>query len=142
MNSWTRHHPTPLRVAAIAALVGVTTLAACGDDESAQDRYCEAGDDLESSIAALVGLDLLAEGTSGLEGAVDDVRADVEEMRESADDAVADDVAALDESIDDLNDALGAVGDDLSEANVDAFVAAIGDVQAAFGAVGDTLADC
>ena len=50
-------------------------LAACSDDDgqSAQERYCEAGEALESSVTALVELDLVAEGTNGVESAVEEV---------------------------------------------------------------------
>ncbi len=50
-----------IRRLAAAACLGVLALGACGsDEESAQDRYCQAGDDLKSSLASLVDLDLIA----------------------------------------------------------------------------------
>lgn len=133
---------TALRTVAVAALLGVALLAGCGDDESAQDRYCEAGAALESSVAALFEVDVIAEGTDGVRAAVDAVQDDVEELAESARDATADDVDALDSAVGDLNDAIAAAGEQLTEENATAVVDAIGAVQQAWNRVSDTLSDC
>ena len=94
------------RSAAILLTAGlaVAGIAGCGSDDepSAQEKYCEAGDSLRSSVDALVGLDLVAEGTDGLNSAVDAVKGDVEELRDAASDAAADDVSVLEQSVDDL----------------------------------------
>lgn len=125
-----------------AAVLAIATLAGCGDDESAQDRYCEAGESLESSISALFSVNVISDGTSGVSEALDAVRGDVEELVDSASDATSGDVDALNDAVDGLNDAVGTAGDDLSEENVNGVVDAIDGVRAAFGSVTETLSDC
>lgn len=117
-------------------------LASCGDDESAQDRYCEAGESLESSVRSLGQVDLVAEGTSGLNDVVDQVRDDVDELLDAASDAAADDVEALQQSLESLQGAITALGGDLTRDNASAVGDAIDDVVAAAQAVFGTLSDC
>lgn len=117
-------------------------LAACGDDESAQDRYCAAGEELGSSLGALTDLDLIAEGTSGLESAVQQVQDDVSELRDAATDATSDDVDALNDAIGTLESASSDLGGDLTSENAAAVSTAIQGVASAAGAVFDTLGDC
>lgn len=65
----------PVRAAhstlAVRAAIAIALLApGCSDDDtSAQERYCEAGESLESSVSTLADLDLAAGGTNGLESA-------------------------------------------------------------------------
>ena len=118
--------------------------AACSDDDdkSAQERYCEAGASLESSVNALSNVDVIAEGANGMETAVDAVEDDANELRDSATDAAADEVDALNDALGDLGDALGAAGDDLTSDNATAVVDAIGGVQTAANGVYATPSDC
>ena len=129
------------------ALAGAVALsaAACSDDDddkSAQERYCEAGASLESSVNALSNVDVIAEGANGVDTAVDGVKDDVNELRDSATDAAADEVDALNDALSDLGDALGAAGDDLTSDNATDVVDAIGAVQTAANGVYATLSDC
>lgn len=128
------------------ALAGAMALCAVAcsddDDQSAQERYCEAGASLESSVNELLNLDVIAEGTSGVETAVDAVEEDVDELRDSATDAAADEVDALSNALSDLGDALSAAGGELTSDNATAVVDAIGAVQAASTDVYATLTDC
>ena len=128
------------------ALAGAMALCAVAcsddDDQSAQERYCEAGASLESSVNELLNLDVIAEGTSGVETAVDAVEEDVDELRDSATDAAADEVDALSNALSDLGDALSAAGGELTSDNATAVVDAIGAVQAAATDVYATLTDC
>jgi hypothetical protein len=139
-----RTHSVGARLGAMVAVlvVGTAALAACGDDESAQDDYCAAGEALQSSLASLAELDLVAAGTDGLEAAVGEVRDDLADLRSSASDAVADDVEVLDASIADLDTALSNLGGDITSENATAVGTAIEDVRAAASGVIDTLADC
>jgi archaellum component FlaC len=127
-----------------AALVGGLSLAACGsdDDQSAQEKYCEAGQSLESSAAALLDLDLITQGTSGLEDAVDEVEKDVDALRDSATEAAADEVDALEQSVKDLDSALSDVSGDISTDNVAALQTAVQSVATAFQGLNSTLTDC
>ena len=133
-----------VRVGAAVMLVAAVVAAGCGsdDDESAQDRYCAAGASFESSLDELAGLDLVAEGTDGLNAAVDQVQSDLDDLRDSASDAAADEVSALEEAVDDLTDAISTLGGDLTSDNASAVGTAIDNVSAAAQSVLDTLSDC
>ena len=134
------------RSAAILLTAGlaVAGIAGCGSDDepSAQEKYCEAGDSLQSSGDALVGLDLVAEGTDGLDSAVDAVKGDVEELRDAASDAAADDVSVLEQSVDDLEGALSDLGGEITSENAAAVSTTVQNVGSAAQAVYGTLTDC
>ena len=125
-------------------LVGVVVAAGCGsdDDESAQDRYCAAGESLESSLDELASLDLVAAGTDGLTAAVDEVHSDLDELRDAASDAAADEVGALEQAVDGLDEAISTLGGDLTSDNATAVGTAIDNVSAAAQSVRSTLSDC
>ena len=142
----TATEPTPRRSRAlfVGTVLGLVALAGCGDDDdaSAQEEYCAAGESLESSVAALANLDLIAGGTDSLSAAVDTVQDDVNELRDSASDAAADDVDALEQSVDDLESALADFVGEISTENTSALATAIQNVGAAAQAVYGTLTDC
>lgn len=128
---------------AVVACLGVLALGACGsDEESAQDRYCQAGAGLKSSLASLMDLDLLASGTDGLNEAIEQVSDDVDALRDSASDAAADDVEALEDSLDGLRGSISTLGGDVSSDNVTAVRDAISAVSASAQAVTSTLSGC
>jgi hypothetical protein len=133
----------PMRLMLMAGLA-IAAIAGCGDDDdkSAQEKYCEAGASLEASVDALLDLDLVAEGTDGLESALGAVETNVNELGETATDAAADDVNALQQSIDGLEGAVSDLGAEISSENV-------AGIQSALQGVGDdaqsvltTLSDC
>lgn len=128
--------------AALLLAVGAAALVGCGDDESAQDRYCDAGQSLDESLSALFELDVIAEGTNGLRSALEDVGNDLTALRDSASDAAADEVDALNDAVEALGGAVDAAGDSLSSDSAADVVDAIGEVRSAFAAIGSTLADC
>lgn len=131
------------RGTALAMIIGLVALSGCGDDEeSAQDRYCTAGESLRSSIESIATLDLLSEGTDGLDSALEQVEDDLDELLDSAGATTEDEVATLNESVDGLEDAVAALGGDLTSQNVAAIVTAIEDVGNAAQGVFATLADC
>lgn len=130
------------RAALVATILGVVALAGCGDDETAQERYCNAGESLATSLSALTSLDLIAEGTDGLESAVDQVQDDLDDLQDAASDAAADEVDALDQAVDALDSAISDLGGDLTADNASAVGAAIGEVSTAAQAVLGTLSDC
>ena len=127
-----------------AAGLAMAVVAGCGDDDekSAQETYCEAGESLEASVTALASLDLVAEGTDGLESAIGDVESDVNELSDSATDAAADDVAALEQSVDDLDSALSDLGGQITSENATAVGTAVQAVGAAAQGVYATVSDC
>lgn len=134
-----------VRVGAFCVVLAIGGLAACSDDDnelSAQEQYCSAGESLESSVNSLVNLDVVAEGTNGVETALTQLADDVEQLREAADDAAADDVEALESALDDLESALSAVSGELSPENATAVLDAVSAVTTTGAAVYDTLTDC
>ena len=143
-NGKVRTRRRSVRVGAVAMLASVLVVAGCGsdDDESAQDQYCAAGESLETSLDELADLDLVAEGTDGVTAAVDQVQSDLDDLRDSASDAAADEVGALEQAVDGLNDAISTLGGDLTSDNASAVGSAIEDVAAAAQSVLDTLSDC
>jgi len=139
--------PTPRprrhRTLVVGTVLGLVALAGCGDDEpSAQEQYCEAGESLESSVAALANLDLIAGGTDSLTAATDSVKDDLSELSDTASDAAADDVDALKQSVDDLSSAISDLGGEISTENASAVAAAVANVGTAAQAVYATLSDC
>lgn len=135
-----------LRVSTLA-VVGVMGLAlataGCGDDDkSSQETYCEAGESLESSVAALVNLDLIAEGTDGLNAALDSVEGDLEELRDAASDAAADEVDALRGSVEELESSISTLGGEITLENVSALGTAVENVATSAQGVYTTLTDC
>ncbi|MGI9643030.1 MAG: hypothetical protein ACR2N9_09625 [Acidimicrobiia bacterium] len=117
----------------------------CGDDDdgqSAQEKYCEAGQSLESSVNALTDLDLVAEGTDSLESAIDTIADEVDALQDAAADAAEDEVDALEDALDELDDAFSDLGDDISTDNVGALQTAIQGVSTAAQGVYGTLTDC
>jgi uncharacterized phage infection (PIP) family protein YhgE len=128
------------RVAAVA--VAMTALAACGDDQSAQDRYCEAGEALRTDILALQDLDLIGEGVDGLESALNTIDDDLEALRDAARESAADEVEALESAVADVESAVTQLGEQLSTDNVSTLVDAIGAVGSAAQDVYATLSDC
>jgi hypothetical protein len=133
------------RSATILVAAGLAVaMTACGSDDepSAQEQYCEAGESLETSVDSLINLDLLAEGTDGLESAVDDVKGDVSELRDTATDASSDDVSALEQSVDDLGSAVSDLGGEITSVNVETVSIAAQNVGTAAQAVYGTLSDC
>ena len=139
----TNHTGHGIRRLLAVACLGVLALGACGsDEESTQDQYCQAGDDLKSSLASLVDLDLIASGTDGLNEAIDQIGDDVDALRDNASDAAADDVAALEAAVDALGESVSSLGGDLSTDNLTAVRDAIAEVSASAQAVISTLSDC
>ncbi len=131
----------------VAAGIGVVLLAGCGSDddsdgESAQEKYCQAGSSLEESVTALADVDLLAEGTDGLESALDAVDDDLNTLGDTASDAAADEVDALEQSVDDLQSAISDLGGEISSENVSSLTTAVQSVGTAAQGVYGTLSDC
>ncbi len=118
--------------------------AACGDsdEQSSQDKYCEAGDSARASLDALLDVDLIATGTDGVQEAFDALVDDVDELRSSASDAAKADVEALEAAIEDGKDALSDAGEDLTTENISSLVTALADIETSAVAVFATLSDC
>ena len=141
----TRRFRGGLRSAALVTVLGAAVLTACGSDdnaEDAQDAYCDAGDAVRSSLASLTDLNLVAEGTDGLNSAVDEVRDDLNELRDTATDAAADEVSALDDSVEALKEAISGLSGGVSTDDAAALGTAIQSIGTAAQDVYGTLSDC
>jgi len=125
------------------SVITVGGLAACSSDEqSAQEQYCEAGAALESNVDALLSVDVLSEGTDGVESALKAVEDSFDDLRDSGSDAASEATDAFDDALDELENALSDVGDDLTTENAAAVLGAIGSVQSSAADVYSTLSDC
>ena len=137
-----RRLPALLAVGALALAAGCSDDEEAGEATSSQEAYCAAGDELRASMSSLVDLDVLAEGTNGIQDAASTVANDLDELRAAADDAAADEVATLQEAVEDVTDALSELGNDLTVDNAGAVIDAIENAASAANAVFDTLSDC
>jgi len=125
--------------AAVAACLSLG-IAACGSDEpSAQEAFCEAGDSLQTDINALADLDLISEGTAGLEERFTTITADLDQLRESGSDVASDEISALETAVDDFGAALDALGDDISVEGAKAAGTALTGIATAASGVFDKL---
>ena len=101
--------------ASSAVLLAATTLLAvsCGDDDGDSNTasVCESRDELRTSVTALGDVDILSDGTNGLEAAADDVRSALDGLGQSAEDEFGDEVDAVQAALGDLGDALRSFGD-------------------------------
>jgi len=119
-------------------------VAACDDDDdssttSAEEAYCQDVDTLTADVNSLASLDVVAEGTDGIESAVSAVQTDVDSLKDSAGDVAGDEVDALDSALSDLDDALEAAGDDLTAENSSDVVSAIENTASAAQTLETTL---
>jgi len=115
-------------------LATLALLVACGDDESADDKVCDAREDLDENVRELSDV-----GTStsvdDLEDTVGDIREDLSELGDANQER-------LQPQVDDLRDALGSTlsdlpsSDSLSDA-LDSVESAVGNVTDAAGELSD-----
>jgi len=131
-----------LRSAALVTALGAAALTACGSDENAQDAYCDAGESVRSSLGSLTDLNIVAEGTDGLNSAVGEVRDDLNELSDAATDAAADEVDALGDSVEALEQAISDLGGGVSTDDAAALGVAIQGIGTAAQDVYATLSDC
>lgn len=100
--------------AAVAACLSLG-VAACGSDEpTAEEDFCAAGDSLQTNINALADLDLVSEGTNGLQERFSTIKADLDQLSESGSDVASEEIAALKTAVDDFGAAVDALGDNIS----------------------------
>lgn len=136
---------TPSRTVAVSvvgAVLAVGSLAACGsdsDDESAEDKFCAAGDSLRSNISGIADIDIVSGGTDAITEQVSAIQTDVDELRESGADVAADEVSALQTAIDELDSALSDLGGDISVESAQAVGNAVGSVVTSAGDVIERL---
>ena len=122
--------------AGVLACIGL--LGACGSDD-AEQSYCQAGDDLRSSISGLTDVNIVSDGTSALGEQVDSIESDINALRESGADAASDEIDALDDAVEQLDTVLGDLGSEVSADGAKAAIEAVGSVTGAAGDVIDKL---
>jgi hypothetical protein len=129
----------PQRLAAVLLAVAVGSgLVACSSDDSSSASTCKALQDVAASLRAFGDLNVVDEGASGIESAVDDVRSAVQQARDDASDQFADDFDALDSAIADLQ---SAVSDGRGDQSVGEWLSALGDDAGAVADAGRQLRD-
>lgn len=132
----TSHRVLATSVAACLSL-GV---AACGSDEpTAEEKFCEAGDSLQTDINALATLDIISEGADGLEERFSTIKADLDKLRDSGSDVASDEISALQTAVDDFGAAIDALGDDISVEGARTAGTALTGITAAANGVFDKL---
>ncbi len=115
------------------------SVAACDDDDepSAEEAFCSDAAALETSVTSLADLDVVAEGTDGIEAAVGDVQSDLQDLSDSGSEVAADEIDALDDSLSGLEDSLNAAGENLTADNATDVISALGTVATSAQAVQD-----
>lgn len=139
----------PLRL--VVACVAITlALSACGDDSpsstgspttdpitTVQDDVCADRDALSSSIEALKGVDLRAEGTDAVDAAVEEVQDDLDALEESANSAVQPEIDAVQDAAQELGPAV----DNIGEGGAGEAATAVADVATAAATLMSSLED-
>jgi hypothetical protein len=118
-------------------LLGAT---ACGSDEAtAEEAFCDAGDSLQTDIDELADVDVVSEGTNGLEERFSTIEADLDQLRESGLDVASEEISALESAMDAFGAALDSLGDDISVERAQTASAALTGVVTASSGVLDKL---
>ncbi|MCZ7525854.1 MAG: hypothetical protein M5U14_05350 [Acidimicrobiia bacterium] len=136
------------RLAAVLLVLGVAALiGGCGDDDDGdgggdEEAFCAAGEALRSDVRALTELDVIAEGTSGLRAAVDEVVEDLEDLMAAGREIAGEEIEELDAAVDDLGSAIDAIADEgISSGNAGDVVDAVERIGPAAEALYTTLAE-
>jgi len=133
------------RVHRVRRVVGVVALAVaslgfaagCGSDsESSEDAFCEAADSLRANVEGIGEIDVVAGGTDAISDVFSAIESDLQQLKDSGSDVAADEISALESSVDELDSAIGALGDDIS---VDAGLAVGNAASSVAAAAGDLL---
>ena len=132
-----------------AVLLALTLVAvACSDDsDEAAPSTCTALQDLSGSVQSLLSLDVISEGTSGLESALDDVEKNLDQLKSDAGDQFGSEVDDLETAVNDGLDTLTSLGDSESISDgADSVSTAFDNVNSAWDALQTTaeseLSDC
>ena len=112
---------------ALGAMLSVSFLAACGDDDDAtpEEAFCDAGDSLETNVQALCDLDLVAEGTDALEEQRGAIEPDLTDMKETGSQVAGEQIADVETAVADLETSLNDLGGELSVDNAASAIDAV-----------------
>jgi DNA repair ATPase RecN len=103
-------------MAAIGISLAVAMTAACGGDDEGDatptPSVCDQADNVQQSVEDLANLDVIASGTDGLTAAVDEVRTEVEALRQTLSDDVRPEAEALETAVTDARETLSSIDSD------------------------------
>ncbi len=135
--------PSRLLAAGVVACFSLG-VAACGsdsesDEASAEELFCEAGDSLRTDITALADLDIISEGTSGLQERFSTIEADIDQLRESGSEVASEEISTLETAVSDFGTTLEDLGNDISAQGAVAVGSALSNLTSAASGVFDAL---
>ena len=115
---------------ALGAILSVSFLAACGDDDDAspEEAFCDAGDSLQSDVQALGDLNIVAEGTAALEEQLGAIKSDLTEMKTSGYEVAGEQIANVETAVADLESSLQSLGGDLTVDNASDAIDAVSQI--------------
>lgn len=122
----------------IAAIVVLAVACSGGDDESdatPTPSVCDQADAVRQSVKSLADLNVIASGTDGLTASVDEVRTEVQALRQTVSDDIRPEAEALETAVDDAKETLSNID---SNAKLSARIA---DVETALGGIAIAAAD-
>ena len=125
-------------------IVGLA-VAACGDDSgddvSSEEAFCQSGEQLETDVASLLDMDVVAEGTDAVEDAYSTIRDDADALVAAGQDIAADDVNAVEQAVDQLGSAVDDLSGELTTENASAVATAVSDLGTAAQGLQTTLTE-
>ena len=128
----------------VLLIVGLA-VAACGDDSgddvSSEEAFCQSGEQLESDVASLTDMDVVAEGTDAVSDAYSTIRDDTDALVAAGQDFAADDINAVEQAVDELGSAVDDLSGDLTADNASAVATAVSDIGTAAEGLQTTLTE-
>lgn len=125
----------PGRLLLATAALAVTVAGACGDDQSPEEAFCDARDDLSSSVQSVVD-DARAGNFGEAQDGLDDVEAAADEVAETGEDLGADTRAEVQGDVDELRSTLDTLG---AASSLEELGASLEDATASIDGIVDAL---
>jgi hypothetical protein len=126
-------------------VVVALAVAACGDDSgddvSSEEAFCQSGEQLETDVASLLDMDVVAEGTDAVDDAFTTIRADTDALVAAGQDFAADDINAVEQAVDELGSAVDDLSGELTTDNAGAVATAVSDLGTAVQGLQTTLTE-
>ena len=105
-----RTHRAVALIAVVALSLG-TGLTACASDDSESASTCEAMQQLSASVEGLFSLDLVSEGTNGLQTRVDDIGEAWQDVQDTAEGQFGPELATFQEALNQFGSTLTSAAD-------------------------------
>jgi hypothetical protein len=137
LPSGLRYSPPALLFVALLLLA----LAACGDDDDGeQTSVCDQAANVQQSVVDLSNINPVSDGSDALRAGVDDVKSEVEGLRDAVEEEIRDEVDAFITSLTQAEETFANLGDAGSiNAAIDEIQVAVTGVVASAGALRDAL---